>query len=56
MNKMLALGLGTACVVAAVLLLMAGHNVASAALFIAGVVFDLLFVKALRDERNASGR
>ena len=56
MNKTLALGLGTACVVAAVLLLMTGHNVASAALFVAGVVFDLLFVKALRDERRSSAR
>ena len=56
MNKTLALGLGTACVIAAVLLLVSGYNAASAALFIAGVVFDLLFVKALRDERKAAGR
>ena len=54
MNKLLVLGLGTACVVAAVLLLLTGHHVASAALFVAGVVFALLFVKALRDERSVS--
>jgi hypothetical protein len=52
MGKGLALGLGTACVVAAVVLLLAGYNAASAILFVAGVVFDLLFVKALRDERK----
>ena len=56
MNKTLALGLGTACVIAAVLLLVSGYGAASAALFVAGVVFDLLFVKALRDERKATGR
>jgi hypothetical protein len=30
---------------------MAGYHAASAVAFIVGVVFDLLFVKALRDER-----
>ena len=49
---MLALGLGAACVVAAVLLLVSGYGVASAVLFVAGAAFDLLFVKALRDERR----
>jgi hypothetical protein len=56
MNKVLALGLGTACVVGAVLLLVSGYTAASVALFVAGGVFDLLFVKALRDERKAAGR
>ena len=56
MNKSLALGLGTACVVVAVLLLVIGQTVASVALFVAGVVFDVLFVKALRDERGAQRR
>jgi hypothetical protein len=55
-NKVLALGLGTACVVGAVLLLVSGYGAASAALFVAGVAFDLLFVKALRDERKGAGR
>ena len=53
MPAMLAIGLGTACVIAAVLLLVSGYAAASAALFVGGVVFDLLFVKALRDERKA---
>ena len=38
MNKTLALGLGTACVIAAVLLLVSGYPAASAALFVAGKV------------------
>ena len=52
MPKLLALGLGTVCVVGAVLLLVSGYAAASAALFVAGAVFDLVFVKALRDERR----
>ena len=52
MNKMLALGLGTVSVVAAVLLFVAGHTAASIGLFVVGAAFDLMFVKALRDERK----
>ena len=53
MNKALALGLATACVIAAALLWFLDHMVPSAVLFVVAVVFDLLFVKALRDERKA---
>ena len=53
MNKALALGLATACVIAAALLWFLDHTVASVALFVVAVAFDLLFVKALRDERDA---
>ena len=53
MRPTLAAGLGTVAVVAAVLLLMTGHMVASAVAFAIGVAFDLLFVKALLDARKA---
>ncbi|CAG1007505.1 hypothetical protein BURK1_03408 [Burkholderiales bacterium] len=53
---MLALGIGTACVVAAVLLLLTGYTAAGIGAAIAGAAFDLLFVKALRDERAAGRR
>ena len=54
MPPMLAAGLGTVAVVAAVLLLMTGHLVAGAVVFVVGVVFDLLFVKALVDARKTT--
>ena len=53
MPKMLAIGLGTACVVAAVLLFVSGYVAAAIVAVIAGTAFDLLFVKALRNERSA---
>jgi hypothetical protein len=53
MPKMLAIGLGTACIVAAVLLFASGYVAAG---IVAGTAFDLLFVKALRDERAAGRR
>jgi Flp pilus assembly protein TadB len=52
MPKLLAIGLGTVCVVAAVLLYVSGYLVAAIVALIAGTAFDLLFVKALRDERR----
>ena len=56
MPKTLAIGLGTACVVAAVLLFASGYVAAGIVAAIAGAAFDLLFVKALRDERAAARR
>lgn len=56
MPKMLAIGLGTACIVAAVLLFVSGYVAAAIVAVIAGTAFDLLFVKALRDERSAPKR
>jgi len=53
MPKTLAIGLGTLCVVAAVLLFASGYVAAAVVAVVAGVVFDLLFVKALRDERTS---
>lgn len=52
MPKLLALGLGTVCVVGAVLLLVGGYTAAGVVALVAGSAFDLLFVKALRDERR----
>ena len=46
----------TLCVVAAVLLFASGYAAAAVVAVVAGVVFDLLFVKALRDERTARSR
>jgi hypothetical protein len=51
-NKLLALGLGTVCVVAAVLLCMNGYTTAGIVALVVGGAFDLLFVKALGDERR----
>ena len=56
MPKMLAIGLGTACIAAAVLLFVSGYVAAAIVAVIAGTAFDLLFVKALRDERSAGRR
>ena len=56
MPRMLAIGLGTACIVAAVRLFAAGYVAAGIVAVIAGTAFDLLFVKALRDERSAGRR
>jgi hypothetical protein len=53
MPAMLALGIGTACIVAAVLLFVSGSTAGAVIAAIAGVVFDLLFVKALRGARAA---
>ncbi len=53
MPKTLAIGLGTVCIVAAVLLFASGHVAAGIVAAVAGTAFDLLFVKALRDERAA---
>lgn len=52
MPKLLAIGLGTACIVAAVLLFASGYVAAGIVAVIAGTAFDLLFVKALRDEAH----
>jgi membrane protein implicated in regulation of membrane protease activity len=56
MPKMLALGLGTFCVIAGVVLILADRMVAGFVAIAIGTVFDLLFVKALRDERKGSAR
>jgi hypothetical protein len=53
MPKLLAIALGTVCVVAAVLLFVSGYVAAGIVALLAGAAFDLLFVKALRDERHA---
>ncbi len=53
MPPMLALGLGTACVVAAVLLLVTGYTAAGVVAAVAGIAFDLLFAKGLADARKA---
>lgn len=53
MPAMLALGLGTACVIVAVLLLLTGYTAAGIVAAVAGVAFDLLFAKALVDARKA---
>jgi hypothetical protein len=45
--RVLALGLGTVCVVAAVLLLVNGYTAAGVVALSAGAAFDLLLVKAL---------
>jgi hypothetical protein len=52
MPAMLAIGLGTACVIAAVLLFVTGYTAAGVVAAIAGVAFDLLFAKALMDARK----
>ena len=52
MSKLLALGLGTVCVVAAVLFFMNGYTTAGIVAFVVGGAFDLLFVKALGDGRR----
>ena len=56
MPKSLAIGLGTVCVVTAVVLFASGYTAAGIVAAIAGAAFDLLFVKALRDERAAKAR
>lgn len=56
MNKWLALGLGTVAVVAAVLLMLAGHAALGVMALVGGAGFDLLFVKAIFDERKPAGR
>jgi hypothetical protein len=52
MPKMLALGLGTFCVIAGVVLILTDRMVAGFVAIGIGTVFDLLFVKALREERK----
>ena len=52
MPAMLALGLGTACVIAAVLLFVTGYTAAGVVAAIAGVGFDLVFAKTLVDARK----
>jgi membrane protein implicated in regulation of membrane protease activity len=56
MPKMLALGLGTFCVIAGVVLILTDRMVAGFVAIAIGTVFDLLFVKALREERKGSAR
>ena len=56
MNKVLALGLGTVCVIAAALMWFLDYTPLAVMLIFAAVGFDLLFVKALRDERRGAGR
>lgn len=52
MPKVLALGLGTVCVIAGVVLILADRLAMGLVAIGIGTVFDLLFVKALRDERK----
>ena len=49
---MLAVGLGTVCVVAAVLLFVSGYTAAGVVALVVGMGFDLLFAKALADARK----
>ena len=51
-TKLLALDLLTVCVVGAVLLFVGGYTAAGAVALVAGGAFDLMFVRALRDERS----
>jgi Flp pilus assembly protein TadB len=50
--KFLALGLGTVCVIAGVVLILSDRLAPGLVAIAVGTVFDLLFVKALRDERR----
>ena len=52
MPKTLALGLGTACVIAGVVLILSDRLALGLVAIGIGTVFDLLFVKALRDENK----
>jgi len=53
MPKATALALGLVCTVLGGVLIFVGQFVAGVAALVVGGVFDLLFVKALRDERRA---